>query len=165
MAITSSPKPNPKPNRSNRQKSGSLKESEIQKQILEYLSKRNDVFMWRSQSTGVYNPMSGTWRKLQGIGRIHGVADILGILGSAGIENGNLMASGRFLAIEVKSRYGKPTQEQLDFILQINNRGGLAFIARSVEDVVRELGAAQSQSPLVQMESVGLESACLESLH
>jgi hypothetical protein len=122
-----------------RQKGGSLRESEIQKQILEYLATQEDVFMWRSQSTGVFNPVSGTWRKLQGIGRIQGVSDILGVLGSMGIKEGALVGCGRFLAIEVKSRYGKPTPAQEQFLLQVNNRGGLAFIARSLEEVIEQL--------------------------
>jgi hypothetical protein len=122
-----------------RHKGGTLKESEIQREILEYLATQDDVFMWRSQSTGVFNPVSGTWRKLQGIGRIQGVSDILGVLGSVGISEGNLVGCGRFLAIEVKSRYGKATPDQENFLLQVNNRGGLGFIARSVEDVVTQL--------------------------
>jgi hypothetical protein len=118
---------------------GSLRESEIQKMILEYLSTREDVFVWRNQSTGIYDSMSGTWRKLRGVGRIQGVADILGIIGQLQIVDGENIGPGRFLAIEVKSRYGKPTPDQANFLEEVNNRGGVAFVAKSVQDVIFEL--------------------------
>ncbi len=59
-----------------------------------------------------------------------GCSDILGILDD-----------GRFLAIEVKSEKGKATFEQLDFLAEIAKRGGVAFVARSIEDVDRHLFA------------------------
>jgi hypothetical protein len=123
-----------------RQKGGSLKESEIQRQILEYLASLPYVFAWRNQSTGVYDPMSATWRKLRGLGRIQGVADILGVVGYPELNpQGSMPQHGRFLAIEVKSRYGKPTPEQEAFLLQVTNRGGIGIVARDVEDVVAAL--------------------------
>jgi hypothetical protein len=53
-----------------------------------------------------------------------GVADILGIL-----------KDGRFLAIEVKSPTGKVPPHQQLFLDEISGRGGVAFVARSVEEV------------------------------
>ena len=47
-----------------------------------------------------------------------------------------LTPSGQFLAVEVKKRTGKPTKEQLTFIDAINEQGGIAGIARSVEDAL-----------------------------
>lgn len=47
-----------------------------------------------------------------------------------------LTPSGQFLAVEVKNRTGKPTKEQLAFIDAINEQGGIAGIARSVEDAL-----------------------------
>jgi hypothetical protein len=46
-----------------------------------------------------------------------------------------LPTTGRFLAIEVKRPGNKPTPEQQQFIDTINEAGGLAFVARSVEEV------------------------------
>lgn len=43
---------------------------------------------------------------------------------------------GRFLAIEVKTSHGKPTQQQLDFIQAVNWSGGVGFIARSAEEAI-----------------------------
>lgn len=58
---------------------------------------------------------------------IRGVSDILGII------------QGRFLAIEVKSAIGRLTDEQRVFLANINNNGGIAFCARSVEQAAEQL--------------------------
>jgi hypothetical protein len=47
--------------------------------------------------------------------------------------------TGRFLAIEVKRPGGKPTPEQLQFIDTINQAGGLAFVAHSIEEVEKSI--------------------------
>jgi hypothetical protein len=46
-----------------------------------------------------------------------------------------LPKTGRFLAIEVKRPGGKPTPEQQQFMDMINQAGGLAFVAHSIEEV------------------------------
>ena len=61
-----------------------------------------------------------------------GMSDILGMTtGSYG---------GRLVAVEVKRPTGKPTADQLAFIQTVLRNGGVAFVARSVDDVLRELG-------------------------
>jgi len=47
--------------------------------------------------------------------------------------------NGKFLAIEVKSKGGKPTKLQEYNIEQIRKSGGSAIVAYSVEDVLNEL--------------------------
>ena len=42
---------------------------------------------------------------------------------------------GKFIAIEVKTPTGRPTKDQLNFSQIINDKGGIALIARSVEDI------------------------------
>lgn len=54
-----------------------------------------------------------------------GSSDIIGIA-----------PDGRFLAIEVKTPKGRPTTEQLRFIEAVKAAGGIAGIARSVEDAL-----------------------------
>lgn len=46
---------------------------------------------------------------------------------------------GLFLAIEVKTKNGRLTPEQENFINSVNLFGGIAFVARSVEDVIKHL--------------------------
>ena len=55
-----------------------------------------------------------------------GSSDILGI-----------MPDGRFLAIECKLGKAPLTPEQQEFISWVRERGGVAIIARSLNDVIR----------------------------
>lgn len=43
--------------------------------------------------------------------------------------------TGQFLAVEVKAPGKKATAEQLEFLADLASAGGVAFVARSVEDV------------------------------
>ena len=58
-----------------------------------------------------------------------GSSDIIGI-----------SPTGKFLALEVKTSKGRATKEQLRFIEAVNNAGGKAGIARSVEDALKLIG-------------------------
>jgi Holliday junction resolvase len=90
------------------------KESDIRKDIQRYLDIK-----------GIFN-----WRQWQGQFSVRGVPDIIGIL-----------KNGRILAIEVKlpgwegNSNSKHYQEQVAFLRKITIAGGLAFFARSVEEV------------------------------
>ena len=57
-----------------------------------------------------------------------GIADIIGCY------------QGRMFAIEVKTERGCVTAYQQRFIDRVNDAGGLAFVARSIEDVTYHLG-------------------------
>ena len=57
-----------------------------------------------------------------------GVPDILGCY------------KGRLIGIEVKTPRGVVSGDQERFIKNLNEAGGLAFVARSVEDVIKGLG-------------------------
>ena len=100
-----------------------MKEREIQKMILDYL-RYQKIFCWKNNSIGIYKAKTGQYIPIG----MKGVSDILGIL-----------SDGRFLAIEVKQEKTKPTDNQKEFINNINKHGGLAFIARSVDDVMKML--------------------------
>ena len=43
----------------------------------------------------------------------------------------------RFMAVEVKTKTGRITPEQESFITAVRNVGGIAFVARSVEESVK----------------------------
>jgi len=55
------------------------------------------------------------------------VADIIGIF------------KGKPLAIEVKWGKGKTTEKQDKFLEDFRKNGGIAFVAYSIDDVVKEL--------------------------
>jgi hypothetical protein len=90
-----------------------LKEKDITKQIRGVL-----------KTFGVFH-----WKVWQGLGSTPGVPDIVGVL-----------KDGRFLGIEVKTEKGVLSDHQSRFIENINAAGGLAFVARSVDDVIEKLG-------------------------
>jgi len=104
----------------------------IENQILHYLFKRG-IFAWKNQSVGIFDPVKRIYRKNTNPFHIKGVSDILGIL-----------SDGRLLAIEVKTPTGRASPEQQMFIQKIKDRGGLAFVARSVYDVEKELSNVTS---------------------
>ena len=52
------------------------------------------------------------------------------------------MVDGRFLAVEVKAPDGKLRPEQAAFIALVRMHGGVAFVARNLADVRRELALA-----------------------
>ena len=95
-----------------------MKESDIQRKIMIEVSKLGHrVFR---NNTGLFTLDDG--RKVR-TGLCVGSSDLVGWTNT-----------GRFLAIEVKTPTGKPTQEQVNFLEQVNKSGGIAFIARSPEE-------------------------------
>jgi hypothetical protein len=95
--------------------------------VCSYLT-RLGVFFWVNDSVGIFDPKIKRYRKNHSPYRIKGVSDVLGIL-----------PNGRLLAIELKSATGRLTPEQKLFIEKIKLNGGIAFMARSIDDVKREL--------------------------
>ena len=67
------------------------------------------------------------WKVFQTLGSTVGCPDIIGIY------------KGKMLGIEVKTKSGKLSERQALFIESINMEGGIAFVARSVDDVIQEL--------------------------
>lgn len=63
-----------------------------------------------------------------GLGSAPGLPDITGV------------KDGRGFWIEVKAPKGRVSQAQQDFIDRINEAGGIAFVAKSIEDVIEALG-------------------------
>ncbi len=100
-------------------------EKDIQAMILDYLTLRR-VFAWRTNA----GAMQGHHKGKKWFFKFHsidGVSDILGCF------------EGRLLCIETKRPGKNATESQQAFIDSVNRAGGLAFVARSVEDVRHEL--------------------------
>jgi penicillin-binding protein-related factor A (putative recombinase) len=68
------------------------------------------------------------WKEHGGLGSAPGVPDLVGVY------------EGRLLAIEIKTDKGKLSPQQKYFLEKIAEAGGIAFVARSVEDVIDNLG-------------------------
>jgi hypothetical protein len=109
-----------------------MSEKELMQQIQIEVSKlggrvfRNNVGTFRG-SDGSYNRT----------GLCIGSSDLIGWFPRPGFYGDD--GSAVFLAIEVKTPTGKVRPEQIQFINTVNKSGGIAFIARSVEDVRRNL--------------------------
>lgn len=102
-------------------------EGRIKNLICSWL-KIHGYFFWVNDSVGIYDPIKKTFRANKSPYRIKGVADILGIL-----------KGGRILAIEVKTPTGRLTLEQNTYLNLVNAAGGLAFVARGIEDCEKHL--------------------------
>lgn len=99
-------------------------EKDIQKAILQFL-KRHPKVQWVAR----FN--SGTFVSDERYIRSNsqdGMSDILGML-----------KTGRLFAIECKSATGRIQENQQEFLDLINAGGGLAFVARSVDDVISRI--------------------------
>lgn len=99
------------------------REAQILQEVLLAIGSRPDCRVWRS-NTGAARGRGG---RLIRFG-IRGQADILG-----------LTATGRFLAIEVKSATGRLRAEQIAFRDLIQRFNGLYILARSAEDAVSQI--------------------------
>lgn len=101
-------------------------ESLIKRAIGDYLATMPNVVMfWYNSTTGRFDPRSKKFFPLNGKYDRKGISDILG-----------LFSDGVFLAIEVKSKKGRLTPDQKSFLEDVKKHGGVAIVARSVEDVV-----------------------------
>ncbi len=104
-----------------------ISEKEAQKSILDYLSMRC-IFAWRNNSGKMPYSSKGKDYMVQ-MGPT-GSPDIIGIL-----------PDGKFLGIEVKGTGGVVSSSQTIFLDHINKLGGLAFVAYSIDDVVKHFKA------------------------
>lgn len=102
-------------------------EGYVRNSICSYLTSKK-CFFFIHDSVGIFDPVRKVYRTNVNPYRIKGVSDILGLW------------KGKFLAIEVKAPKGYLTPEQKAFIAKVRSEGGIAFVARSIDDVKRELG-------------------------
>ena len=113
-------------------------ESDVVAAVLRYLVSDLGLLAWRANQI----PVPG--RTFQGL---RGVTDILGLLPMAVECQGYDRLFGVLLAIEIKmpktktGKEGKLRPAQAKFIDRVNASGGLAFVARGVDDVKRALRA------------------------
>lgn len=105
-------------------------ESDIVRGCLQLLQARG-IYCWRQNQGGIPLP-NGGFRRFVGL---KGVSDILGIVPQTheGVLFGNL------LAVECKTEKGKVSDDQKAFLFEINARGGIGLVVRSVEELEREL--------------------------
>ena len=116
--------PEIKAKRAPRKPSGEISEAAILKAIMALLKRHPKVArVWR-QNSGTFRE-GNRWIRANSA---RGMADIMGVL-----------KDGRTLAIEVKSRLGIVHAHQHEFLNSISTAGGIAFVARSIDDVLNKL--------------------------
>jgi penicillin-binding protein-related factor A (putative recombinase) len=107
-----------------------LSEKQIENSILSWLEMKG-IYAWKTKTVGTFDVRSGKFIRSSRLYR-KGVADVIGIL----------PGQGRLFAIEVKSRKGKLQAHQKEFLDKVQSKGGLAFVARSIDEVETELRKA-----------------------
>lgn len=109
------------------------KETKIQRLIMLALSDAG-CLVWRNETGGFWtgkvlhksgNQVTLTNARVIPCGLCIGSSDLIGIL-----------PDGRFLAIEVKTKTGRVRPEQKNFIDRVKQAGGIAGIARSVDEAM-----------------------------
>jgi len=109
-------------------------ETKIQNAIMLALSDAGCT-VWRVDTAGAWvgriihqdgQQVTLTDARMIQAGLCKGGSDIIGIA-----------PNGRFIAIEVKTKTGRATQQQTDFIEAVRNAGGISGICRSVADALQ----------------------------
>jgi hypothetical protein len=95
-----------------------VKETEIQKAILDYLRLKGRFF-WRNNSGAFKTERGGFYR----VGTA-GAPDIIGCV------------DGKFMGIEVKTAKGKLSADQQEFARGLRMAGGAFHLVRSLDDVI-----------------------------
>ena len=101
-----------------------MKERDLQKTILDYLRLKK-CLVFKHVSTGI---------RIQGKHFIpfpmgeKGISDIIGCT-----------KKGQFLACEVKMKGNKATPAQFKFLKEVEEHGGIAILANSLDDVISQI--------------------------
>ena len=98
-------------------------EAAVLRACLDLLAMRN-INAWRNNTGLAMLPGKGGKPQPVRFGR-KGQADIIGY-----------MPDGRFLAVECKASDGKTTPEQDAFLENVQKAGGVAIVARSLDDLI-----------------------------
>ena len=108
--------------------SGEIAERDILKAIMQLLKRHPKVArVWR-QNSGTFQMQYGAKSRFVRANTARGMSDIAGVL-----------KTGRAFFIEVKARKGVVHEHQQEFLDDVAAGGALAFVARSVDDVINAL--------------------------
>jgi len=86
------------------------------------------------------------WKVFQTLGSTPGVSDVIAIRTYSLDElcgewkRRGLTKVGVFVAIEIKDKNKNPTEDQKNFLFNVEQSGGIGIVARSVDDVIDALG-------------------------
>ena len=109
----------------------SMKESDIQKQILDYLlilENMGKLYYSRFNTVGIYDPKYKGYRK-PSIHNKSGIPDIM------------VIKDRQVIFLEVKSDKGKQSEAQHDFHEVCRSEGILYYVVRSLDEVINIINA------------------------
>lgn len=98
-----------------------IKTNDLTKQALRVLS-LSGFQVWRQNNGGVYDPVKKVFRRNSST---PGVSDIIGFH----------RKTGQFLAAEIKAGKDKLSPEQIQFLEDVKNAGGVALVIRTTDDL------------------------------
>lgn len=101
-------------------------EGRVKNAVCSYLASRG-VFFFVHASVGIFDSRRGVYRTNHSPHHRRGVADLLGIY------------HGAPLAVELKSAKGRLSPYQKQFLDDWKAAGGIAIVARSIDDVIEGL--------------------------
>ena len=107
-------------------------ESEIKREICDYLALRRDLFFWVQESQGTFDPRKKIFRKKNSKYQKNGVPDINVFMK---FHTWPLV----YVGLEVKRKKGVQTPSQLEFEIDFKKFGGFYFVIRSSEDARKAL--------------------------
>lgn len=106
-----------------------MNETQLVRACIDYLLIRGH-FVWRNNSgvtaTQYTNKLGNTSKRIWRAGKV-GSSDILGVA-----------KNGKFIAIECKVGKNKPSEAQNDFLQQITERGGIARVIYTLEELMND---------------------------
>lgn len=100
-------------------------EKALQNEIMGYLDFEK-IFRFQINNSLTFDKNLGAYRK-KNRWFVYGVSDIIGIY------------KGKFFAVEVKTKTGRLSEHQKIFLNNVKTNGGIAIVARSIDDVKRGL--------------------------
>lgn len=104
-----------------------MSEARVQSEILIAFGATPYMRLWRNNSGLLFAPGPGnTMRRIRA--SVEGAPDLIGLL-----------RGGRFLGVECKAERGRQSPAQVAFQKMIEAMGGVYILARSAEDVRRQL--------------------------
>ena len=115
------------------------RESELVTEALRFLNRIPGVVAWRTNVGAVSADHKGKRRFVR-----FGFPGLSDIIGWRQEEVDSLPPvrrfRARFVAIEIKSARGQLTPQQQGFLDLVNKTGGIAFVARSCEEIAEQFG-------------------------
>ncbi len=121
-------------------------EAEIQKSIMMYLARRKNVVFWRQNSGSFVAPVLRAIaavltkfglgaRKNAIMAAVKKAAGHYKCTSESGIPDITLIYHGIYIGLEVKTKTGRPTKDQVKMHERMHKNGAKVFIVRSISDV------------------------------